>query len=249
MRMILFAKRNTKEVLRDPINLFFGLGFPLVLMFLLSIINAAIPPEAENPMFEIYNLAPGLAMFGSVFMAMFVGMLVSKDRGSSFLMRLFTSPMTSLDFLIGYTLPMFAMTVVQAAITLTAAGVFGLDININILLAIVITAMTALFFVGTGLFFGSFMNDKAVGGICGALLTNVAGWLSGVFIPIDLIGGTFKTVTNILPFYHIVEVIRAALSGSFDNILPHLLIVIGYIAVIFALAIIIFQQKMNGEKV
>ncbi|MDQ0222368.1 ABC transporter permease [Streptococcus moroccensis] len=248
MRMFLFAKRNIKEILRDPINLFFGLGFPLVLLALLSIINSAIPPEAKNTMFQINNLAPGLTMFGSVFMALFAGMLLSKDRTSSFLMRLFTSPMTATDFILGYTLPMIVMTIVQATITLLVAGFLGLDININILFAIIMTALTSLLFVGTGLFFGSILNDKAVSGVCGALLTNVAGWLSGVFIPIDLIGGAFKTITNILPVYHSVEAIRISLSGNFNNLLPHLLVVIGYTIVIFIFAIIIFNRKMNGEK-
>ena len=248
MRMVLFAKRNIKEILRDPVNLFFSLGFPLVLLVLLSIINAAIPPEAKNTMFQIQNLAPGLAMFGSVFMALFAGMLLSKDRTSSFLMRLFTSPMTAADFILGYTLPMLVMTIVQAAITLLAAGAFGLDIHINILFAISMTAVTSLFFVGTGLLFGSLLNEKAVGGVCGALLTNIAGWLSGVFIPIDLIGGAFKTITHMLPFYHSTETIRISLGGNFSRMLPHLIVVIGYTIVIFTLAIITFNRKMNGEK-
>ena len=248
MRMVLFAKRNIKEILRDPINLFFSLGFPLVLLVLLSIINSAIPPEAKNTMFQIQNLAPGLAMFGSVFMALFAGMLLSKDRTSSFLMRLFTSPMTAADFILGYTLPMIVMTIVQAAITLLAAGAFGLEITINILFAIMMAAVTSLFFIGAGLLFGSLLNEKAVGGVCGALLTNIAGWLSGVFIPVDLIGGAFKTITHILPFYHSTEAIRISLSGNFSHILPHLIVVIGYTIVIFTLAIITFNRRMNGEK-
>ena len=248
MRMVLFAKRNIKEILRDPVNLFFSLGFPLVLLVLLSIINSAIPPEAKNTMFQIQNLAPGLAMFGSVFMALFAGMLLSKDRTSSFLMRLFTSPMTAADFILGYTLPMIVMTIVQAAITLLAAGAFGLEITINILFAIMMAAVTSLFFIGAGLLFGSLLNEKAVGGVCGALLTNIAGWLSGVFIPVDLIGGAFKTITHILPFYHSTEAIRISLSGNFSHILPHLIVVIGYTIVIFTLAIITFNRRMNGEK-
>ena len=249
MRTFLFAKRNTKEILRDHVNLFFSLGFPLVLLVLLSIINSAIPAEAKNTLFEINNLAPGLAMFGSVFMALFAGMLLSKDRTSSFLMRLFTSPMTATDFILGYTLPMIFMTTAQASITLLLAGAFGLDINIYIICGIIMTTLTSLLFVGTGLFFGSILNDKAVSGVCGALLTNIAGWLSGVFIPIDIIGGTFKKITNILPFYHSVETIRLSLTGDFNHLLPHLLIVTAYTVVVFALAIITFTQKMNGEKV
>lgn len=248
MRMLLFAKRNAKEILRDLLNLFFSIGFPLVLLVLLSIVNAAIPKEAKNTMFQIDNLAPGLAMFGSVFMALFVGVLLSKDRTSSFLMRLFTSPMTATDFILGYTLPMIAMTLAQAAITFLASAAFGLNITINILLAIVVTALTSLLFVGTGLLFGSLFNEKAVGGLCGALLTNVAGWLSGVFIPIDLIGGAFKTITHLLPFYHSVEAIRASLNGQFSQLLPHLAIVTGYTVAVFALAILAFKHKMNGEK-
>lgn len=249
MRTFLFAKRNTKEILRDHVNLFFSLGFPIVLLVLLSIINSAIPAEAKNTLFEIDNLAPGLAMFGSVFMALFAGMLLSKDRTSSFLMRLFTSPMTATDFILGYTLPMIFMTTAQASITLLLSGAFGLDINIYIICGVIMTALTSLLFVGTGLFFGSIFNDKAVSGICGALLTNIAGWLSGVFIPIDIIGGTFKKITNILPFYHSVETIRMSLTGDFNHLLPHLLIVTAYTVVIFALAIIVFNRKMNGDKV
>ena len=36
MRMLTFAKRCAKEILRDPLNLGFGLGFPLILMVLLT---------------------------------------------------------------------------------------------------------------------------------------------------------------------------------------------------------------------
>ena len=206
MRIFLFAKRNIKEILRDPVNFFFSLGFPLALLILLSIINNSIPAEAKNTMFKIKNLAPGLAMFGSAFMALFAGMLLSKDRTSSFLMRLFTSPMTAPDFILGYTLPMMVMTIAQATITFLVAGTFELDINI------------------------------------------VTGWLSGVFIPVDLIGGPLKMITNILPFYHSVQTIRESLTGNFSNIFAHLAIVAGYTVIIFALAVIIFNRKMNGEK-
>lgn len=248
MRIVLFAKRNAKEILRDPVSFFFGLGFPLVLLVLLSVINSAIPPEANNPMFEIENLAPGLAMFGTAFLALFAGMLLSKDRTSSFLMRLFTSPMTSLDFILGYTLPMLIIALVQAAITLLASGIAGLEITVHILLAVVVTMITSFLFVGLGLLCGSAMSDKAVGGICGALLTNVAGWLSGVFIPIDLIGGAFKQIADILPFYHSVQAIRATLNGNYIEILPHLAVVLGYTAAVFVIAVIIFQRKMRGDK-
>lgn len=142
---------------------------------------------------------------------------------------------------------MLAMALAQAAITLLASCIVGLEISINLLLAILMTTLTSLLFVGFGLLFGSLMNDKAVGGICGALLTNVAGWLSGVFIPIDLIGGAFKKAADILPFYHSVQTIKAVLGGNFDEVLPNLTVVVAYSVVIFVLAVIVFQRRMSGE--
>jgi ABC-2 type transport system permease protein len=248
MRALLFAKRTTKELLRDPINLFFGLGFPLVLLFLFAIINDAMPPEANNPMYAPEQITPGVAMFGTVFMALFSGMLLAKDRTSSFLMRLFTSPMRSVDFIMGYTLPMLVFAAGQAVITFVAASFVGLPLTVNLLLVILVLMPITLMFVGIGLLCGSLMNDKTVGGLCGALLTNVAGWLSGVWIPLDMIGGAFKATADVLPFYHAAESARAAIQGDYASILPHLAIVLVYTLVIYTLAVIVFRQKMSGDK-
>ena len=68
MRVMTFAKRCSKEILRDPINLGFGLGFPLVLLVLLSAIQANIPVS----LFEIDTLTPGITVFGLSFMTLFM---------------------------------------------------------------------------------------------------------------------------------------------------------------------------------
>jgi ABC-2 type transport system permease protein len=248
MKMMLFARRNTKEILREPLNLCFGLGFPLILLVLLTVVNSAIPQEANNTLFAIANLAPGLAMFGTAFMALFAGMLLSKDRTSSFLMRLFTSPMRAVDFLLGYTAPMLLMTAAQVTITLAASLIVGLKLTAGLLLVIPVTMLTALLFIGLGLLCGSIFSDKAVGGICGALFTNIAGWLSGVFIPLELIGGGFKAFCEALPFWQSVEAIKEALNGNFMRMLPHLGISLAYAVAVFAVAVVVFQHKMRSDK-
>ena len=248
MRIYIFSKRNAKELLRDPMNLLFGLGFPLVLLLLFTVINSNIPPEAQNTMFAPEQMTPGVAMFGTVFMALFSGMLLSKDRTSSFLMRLFASPMRSVDFILGYTLPMLVFAVAQAIITFVASVLLGFPLTANVLLGIIALIPITLLFVGVGLLCGSLMNDKAVGGVCGALLTNVAGWLSGIWFPLDLVGGGFKAVAIVLPFYHSAELVRNASSGAYGNILPHLSVVLGYSVIIYVIAIVVFNRKMSSDK-
>ena len=243
MRLLTFVNRNTKEILRDPLTLFFGLGFPLVLILLLSAIQANIPVK----LFEIQHLTPGITVFGLAFMTLFSATIIAKDRGSSLLQRLYTTPLTPLDFILGYTLPMIPLSVAQCVICYIAAIVLGLDITINILYAVVCIIPVSILYIALGLLCGSMLTDKQVGGICGALLTNLSAWLSGVWFDLDLVGGAFKNISYALPFVHAVEMERAILAGDFLGIFPHLWWVLGYTAVLLVLAVLMFLRQMKKQ--
>ena len=243
MRMLTFANRNVKEILRDPLNLAFGLGFPLVLIFLLSAIQANIPVK----LFEIAHLTPGITVFGLSFMSLFSATIIAKDRGSSFLQRLYTTPLTAADFILGYTLPIIPIAVMQSAVCYITAIFLGLPVTINILYAILFTVPVSLLYIAIGLLTGSVFTDKQVGGICGALLTNVSAWLSGIWFDIELMGGTFKSIANVLPFIHAVEMQRAVLNGDFTGIFSHFWWVAGYSVILLMLAVLFFLRQMKKQ--
>ena len=243
MRTLTFAKRNTREILRDPLNLGFGLGFPLVLIFLLSAIQANIPVS----LFEIERLAPGVAVFGLSFMTLFSATLISKDRGTALLQRLYTTPMRPIDFILGYTLPILPIALMQSVVTYIAAVILGLGVSVNILVCILFTIPISLLYIGLGLLFGSILNDKAVGGICGALLTNLSAWLSGVWFDLELVGGAFKSIAYALPFVHAVELLRGVMSGNYDGFFGHLLWVVGYALLSLILAVVLFLRQMKKQ--
>jgi ABC-2 type transport system permease protein len=241
--MLTFAGRNTKEILRDPLNLAFGLGFPLVLIFLLSAIQANIPVK----LFEIQHLTPGITVFGLSFMTLFSATIIAKDRGSSLLQRLYTTPLTPVDFILGYTLPMLPISVAQAVVCYAAAVLLGLDMTVNILYAVVFIIPVCLLYIALGLLCGSVLNDKQVGGICGALLTNLSAWLSGIWFDLDLVGDAFRKVAYALPFVHAVELERAVLAGDYAGIVPHLWWVLGYAAALLAWAVLLFMRQMKKQ--
>lgn len=241
MRMLAFAKRNTKEILRDPLTVIFGLGFPLVLILLLSAIQASIPVS----LFEINHLTPGITVFGLSFMSLFSAMVISRDRGTSLLSRLYTTPMKPVDFILGYTLPIIPFSLAQALICYIVAIILGLKITVNILLALLFIIPISILFIALGLLFGSILNDKQVGGICGALLTNLSAWLSGIWFDLKLVGGAFERIAYLLPFVHAVELERAVLSGSFSDIFSHLWWVLGYALGTLALAVYLFLRQMK----
>ncbi|MCM1025175.1 MAG: ABC transporter permease [Roseburia sp.] len=243
MKLLTFSGRTAKEILRDPLNLGFGLGFPLVLLLLLSAIQANVPVS----LFEIDRLTPGITVFGLSFMALFSATLVAKDRESALLQRLYTTPLTAADFIFGYILPLLPMAVGQSAVCYLTAICLGLPVTITILYALLFLLPAALFFIAFGLLCGSVLGSRQVGGICGALLTNLTAWLSGVWFDLDLVGGVFKKIAEALPFVHAVELEQAVLSGDFARIFPHLFWVLGYTLAAVLAAVLLFLRQMRRQ--
>ena len=243
MKLLAFAGRNTKEILRDPLNLAFGLGFPIILILLLTAIQANIPVS----LFEIGSLTPGITVFGLSFMTLFSATLIAKDRESALLQRLYTTPLTAADFIFGYMLPLLPIAIAQSVICYMVAIVLGLSATITILYAVLFIIPVALFFIALGLLCGSVFSVKQVGGVCGALLTNVSAWLSGIWFDLDLVGGIFEDIANLLPFVHAVELERAVLNGNYADVFPHLYWVIGYAAVASFAAILLFIRQMKKQ--
>lgn len=243
MRMLTFAKRNLKEILRDPINLVFGLGFPLILLLLLSAIQANVPVN----LFEIDMLTPGITVFGLSFITLFSATLVAKDRESALLQRLYATPLTGFDFILGYMLPLLPVAVGQTVICYLFAIPLGLTVSINIVYAIIGLVPMAIFNIALGLLCGSILGVKQVGGICGALLTNLSAWLSGVWFDLKLVGGFFKKLAGVLPFVHAVEIEKALFNGNYELALGHILPILLYTVFITVASVFFFLRQMKKQ--
>jgi len=243
MRTMTFAKRCAKEILRDPINLGFGLGFPLVLLLLLSALQANIPVS----LFEIDTLTPGITVFGLSFMTLFSATLIAKDRESALLQRLYTTPLTGFDFIMGYMLPLLPIALGQTVICYLFALPLGLTVRVNIIYAIIGIVPMAIFNVALGLLCGSVLGVKQVGGICGALLTNLSAWLSGVWFDLKLVGGFFEKLANALPFVHAAEMEKALFNGNFELAAAHILPILLYSVLITVVAVLCFLGQMKKQ--
>ena len=241
MRILTLSRRMAREMLRDPLTVLFGLGFPLVLLFLLSAIQANVPVS----LFEIKRLTPGITVFGLSFISLFAATLISKDRETAFLERLYTTPLTASDFILGYALPLLPLAAAQCIICYLAAFLLGLKFTVSVIFAVLFILPVSVFFISLGLLCGSALTVKQVGGICGALLTNLTAWLSGVWFDLELVGGAFKQIAYCLPFYHSVELERAVLYGNYSEITPHLLWVLVYSLAAAVLSAAVFLRQMK----
>ncbi len=242
MKIRSFALRNAKEILRDPLTFIFGLGFPIVILLLLTAIQTNVPVD----LFELETLTPGVAVFGLSFITLFSATLISRDKKSALLMRLFTTPMRACDFILGYTLPVFPIAFAQIALCYAAAAALGLKITAGVVLSVLYLIPVSLFFIFSGLLFGSLFNDKQVGGICGALFTNLTAWLSGTWFDLEIVGGAFKTVCYCFPFVHATEACRKIIA-SYGDILINTMVVSAYAVAVACSSIAAFTCKMKEK--
>ena len=238
--MLVFSKRCAREILRDPLTAFFGLGFPVVILLLLTAIQRSVPV----PIFELSSLAPGIAVFGLSFLTLFSATLIARDRETAFLNRLFAAPLRAVDFILGYALPMLPIGILQTAFCYLTALLLGLEWTGRIGLCIALSLPMSVGFISLGLLCGSVLNVKQVGGLCGTLVTNLTAWLSGAWFDLKLVGGAFEAVGKALPFMHAVELQRACLCGrAFET--GDLLWVAGYAVCLTCLSVRAFLRRMG----
>ena len=236
MRSITFAKRNIKELIRDPLSIFFALLLPL---FLLVIFQQFKIPSIE---YKIENFTPSIILFSFSFLTLFTATLIASDRQSSLLTRLFATPMQAYEYILGYTLAVLPIAFMQIIILFTTAFFLNLPFTISILLAIPILLLISLLFIGLGILIGLISTEKSASGI-GSIIVQLVCFTSGMYFSLEMVGKVFRIISGILPFYHALEITKGILNHlSFSVISP--LIVIGYIIIIYLFTIIIFNKNI-----
>lgn len=246
-----FSKRNLLELVRDPLSYIFCLGFPIVMLIIMTLVNESIPAEAGITTFHIENLAGGIAVFGLTFIMLFTCLNVARDRAGAFLVRLYATPMRSGDFITGYIAPILIIAVAQLVITFAASLAVSMfteaALNVPGLLAAMAALIpTAVMLISCGLLFGSLFGEKAAPGLC-AIVISLASFLGGVWFDPDSTGGVLLKICRVLPFYHAVHAARAATALSFDDFWGYIAVTAVYAVVITIAAILVFRTKMKAD--
>ncbi|MBQ9543609.1 MAG: ABC transporter permease [Clostridia bacterium] len=238
------SKRNLKEIVRDPLSLIFLLALPLFMELLFYFIFHSLTSQ-----FEMKNLAPGIAAFSQAFITLFTGLLISVDRSTSFLTRLFVSGAKPHEFIFGYALTMLPITLFQSVLFFAVGGIIDPDLfGWRMLLCIAASLLTALPFIGLGILFGSVFPEKSIGGMASVIIT-AQSLLSGMWFPIDKLSGAVLAAMDWLPFKNAADLLKNILNGASDpvgDILRPLLIVLAYAAAALVAAVLVFKKKMRS---
>ena len=240
MRIITFAKRNFKEIIRDPISLIFSCLLPLFLLFIFQ--QFKIPNEA----YKLTNFTPSIILFSFSFITLFTATLVAKDRETSLLIRLGVSPMVSSEYIFGYMLSVLPVVVIQNILFFILAIILGLSFTINIIWTILISLLVSVFFIFLGILLGSLTTVKGSSGISSVIIQLVC-FTSGMYFDSSMVGKGFATVCEYLPFKPALNIIQGTLN-NFSIDFKSIIIFIIYTVIVLITAIIIFNKKMISDK-
>ena len=244
-RVAVFARRNIKELLRSPIGWVFGLLLPIGIFVIMQVVLKSIPSGAENvPMFGVDRFTGGVVIFGASFLSLFCALVISSDCKQSFLSRLSVSPMTAGEFICGYVLGVLPIAAAQIVITYAVALCFGLTVTVNILPAMLLSAVVSLLFVSIGVVMGSLLPEKNAPPLC-SVVVQIAALLSGMWFDLDAIGGGFSVFCHVLPFAHAYDLIRYTLAGNYAEVWLPALVVALYTAAFAVCAVFAFKYRMK----
>lgn len=244
-RILILTKRNVKEILRDPLSLIFAIGLPLVMEILFYLIFHNLTEQ-----FEMKYLAPGIVVFSQSFLALFVGILISTDRSTSFLTRLYVSKAKSYEFIISYAISILPIVFIQSILFFLVGGIIDSSIfSIGMIIAIFLSLVTSLFFIAIGILLGTLCNEKSVGGVSSIVIAGQS-VLSGMWFPIQGLNQGMIKFMEILPFRNATLLIQNTMNGindSFNDFTLPLIIIILYSLVAFIIAILTFKYKMKSK--
>lgn len=241
MKSWIYCKRNLKELISDPLSLVFTFVLPAFLLVFMISLNQSF---AVNIAFQPENFVPSTIIFSFSFLTMFSGLLIAKDRSSSFLSRMYISPLKAHNYIIGYMLPIWMISLIQIIILYSIGFIMGLPFTIHIILSIPFLLIISSLFITLGLLLGSLLKDQQIGPVASILIQIVA-FLSGMWFSLDLIGGVFMQIGYILPFAHSVDLIKQVLQGNYNGMWVSLLVVLIYISVTLFFAVKAFKRNMK----
>lgn len=246
---LIFAKRNLKEIMRDPLSLIFNVFFPVLMLFVFELIISSMDKEiveSSTPQFMIERLAPSLCVFSFSFLMLFTALLVAKDRTSSFLSRIKSSPLKNYNFIFGYTLPMIPLGLIQIIICYLLSFIFGLKLSFNLLLSVLTMLPIMVMYIFLGVLLGSLLNEKAAPGIASVIIS-LGSVFGGMFMPLDLMKDTIiYDISYALPFANSLKFTNAIINANFKDALIPFIITISYTIVISIITIILFSKKKTN---
>jgi lipooligosaccharide transport system permease protein len=222
--------------LADPMIYLFGLGLGLGLMV----------GHVEGVSYIAFLAAGTTAssvMMSSSFEAMYSGF--SRMHVQRTWEAIMHTPLTLGDIVLGEIVWAASKSVLSGVAIMIVAGALGYASFPSMLVALPVIVLTGLAFASTAMVVTAIAPSYDFFMFYQTLALTPMLLLSGVFFPVTQLPDIARHVTQVLPLYHAVELMRPAmLARPVDAPMLHVAVLVAYVIVPFLLCAWLFRRRM-----
>jgi ABC-2 type transport system permease protein len=194
-------------------------------------------------------MIPGLLMM-NVITSMMTGLprAIAYEKDTGTLAGFLASPISRVSIIGGKALGHVIRGVIQAAVSLALAIIlFGITIQGDLMLVVLVLFLGVYSFVGLGITLTSVAEDEETAAMIMMTLTMPMIFLSGVFFPIQMMPDFMQTISHLLPFTYAIDAMRRIMifGVALADVGTDMAILLAFGTVMLIIAIPAFEKAMT----
>jgi ABC-2 type transport system permease protein len=207
-----FLGLEVRRLLRNRRTLVFTVVVPPAFFFLFG--GPSYADQAAGRGNVTAFIMVSLAVYGAMIATTSAGASVAVERAVGWSRQLRLTPLDPMAYVATKLLSAMLLGAVSVAAVLVAGAVGGAVMPVASWVACALVAwVCSLVFAAFGLFMGYLLPSENVMQLLGPLLAVLA-FLGGLFVPLDVLGATFRTLAEYTPAYGVGVLAHTPLTGD-----------------------------------
>ena len=208
--------RAMRLALRQPMWVIIGLTQPILYLTLFGPLLVTMPQTPGFPPGDAWQIfVPGLLVQMGIFGGLFVGFGIIAEWRSGVIDRMLVTPASRASLIAGRALRDVVVIIVQGTVLLACAYFMGLRVPFSsVIVGLILVGILAAAFSSISNAIGlATKSEDALAPMVNSLALPIL-LLSGILLPMTLAPGWLQALSNVNPFKHIVDALRAVFRGE-----------------------------------
>ena len=193
---------------------------------------------------------PSVTAFVLTFLVLLISLLtVSRETTSGTLPRLYTTPLTAIERLLGYTISLLVVGIMMVVVVLAVGiGLFGAVVRGDPLLLVAAAVLYTLSQVLLAVFLSNFARNEFQAVQLAPLIGFPSMALSGMLVPISSLPGWIQPISRLIPMYYANQLFEGIMLKGYDvgNLAFDFLVVIVMAALFLVLAMTTVKDQIDA---
>ncbi len=193
---------------------------------------------------------PSVIAFVLTFLVLLISLItISRERTGGTLPRLYTTPLTAFERLVGYAAALLVMAVLMVAVVfIVGVGLFGAVVRGNVMLLLAGAVMYSLSQVLLAVFLSNFAKNELQAVQMAPLIALPSMALSGMLVPVNSLPSWIQPLANFVPLYWGNRLFEGIMLKGYDagSLTAELAVLAGVGALFFLLALSTVKDRMEG---